>query len=54
LPSMSHVSARQEYRNLVEALNLPSSEKADARRAALAAWSDGGAVPEFEHMAPVP
>lgn len=26
LPSMSHISARQEYRQLVEALNLPSRE----------------------------
>ena len=53
LPSMSHLSARQEYRNLVDALNLPASEKADARRAALAAWSESEAVPTpFEHMAP--
>ena len=52
LPSMSHVSARQEYRNLVDALNLPTSEKADARRAALAAWSQAdGTPPQFEHMA---
>jgi chromosome partitioning protein len=50
---MSHISARQEYRNLVEALNLPANEKADARRAALAAWTESEAVPTpFEHMAP--
>ncbi|MDR3474596.1 MAG: division plane positioning ATPase MipZ [Devosia sp.] len=55
MPSMSHISARQEYRNLVEALNLPVSEKADARRAALAAWTESEAVPTpFEHMAPQP
>ena len=29
-PSMSHVSARQEYRNLVGALNLPVAREADA------------------------
>jgi len=31
LPSMSHVSARQEYRALVEALQLPVSDRARAR-----------------------
>jgi len=52
LPSMSHISARQEYRNLVDALHLPVNEKADARRAALAAWSESEAVPmPFEHLA---
>ncbi|MEO8882744.1 MAG: division plane positioning ATPase MipZ [Devosia sp.] len=55
LPSMSHISARQEYRNLVDALNLPSSEKADARRAALAAWAEGeNAANNYEHMASFP
>jgi chromosome partitioning protein len=51
-PSMSHISARQEYRNLVDALNLPVSDKASARRAALVEWTeaDGGAA-SFEHMA---
>jgi len=34
LPSMSHVSARQEYRALVEALQLPVSDRAKARIAA--------------------
>jgi len=52
VPSMSHISARQEYSNLVAALNLPTSEKADARRAALAAWSEAGPIPStYEHMA---
>ncbi len=52
LPSMSHISARQEYRMLAEALQLPISERAEARRAAMAAWSKGAAEPaQFEHMA---
>lgn len=55
LPSMSHVSARQEYRNLVNALNLPTSDKANARRVALATWSETEAnPPQFEHMASAP
>ena len=55
LPSMSHVSARQEYRNLVNALNLPTSDKANARRVALATWSETeGNPPQFEHMASAP
>ncbi len=53
LPSMSHISARQEYRMLAEALQLPISERAEARRAAMAAWSKGQAeTARFEHMAP--
>ena len=52
LPSMSHVSARQEYRKLVEALHLPVSENAAARQAAVAAWSKSTASrSRFEHMA---
>jgi chromosome partitioning protein len=52
LPSMSHLSARQEYRQLLEALRLPVSERADARRAALAAWSEAEGAPlHFDHMA---
>jgi chromosome partitioning protein len=52
LPSMSHISARQEYRMLVEALQLPVNERAEARRAAVAAWSKSAADPlQFEHMA---
>jgi chromosome partitioning protein len=50
LPSMSHVSARQEYRNLVEALHLPQSDRAEARREALAVWADG-AAPDREALA---
>jgi hypothetical protein len=47
---MSHVSARQEYRQLCEALRLPVSARAEARRSAQAALS---VTPEplFEHMA---
>jgi chromosome partitioning protein len=33
MPSASHASARQEYRGLVAALNLPSSERLAARKA---------------------
>ena len=53
LPSMSHLSARQEYRQLLEALRLPVSERADARRAAMAAFSETKKSPGplFEHMA---
>lgn len=55
LPSMSHISARQEYRMLADALQLPISERAEARRAAVAAWSKGAAEPaRFEHMERVP
>lgn len=53
-PSMSHISARQEYRNLVDALNLPVSERAEARRAALAERPNVGmASTAFDHMAPL-
>jgi chromosome partitioning protein len=55
LPSMSHISARQEYRMLAEALQLPVSERAEARRAAMAAWSKSASEPaQFEHMERVP
>ena len=51
VPSMSHISARLEYRNLVAALNLPSSEKAEARKA-LASSRDRqeDAAARFLHM----
>lgn len=53
LPSMSHVSARQEYRQLAEALQLPVSERAGARLAAQSAWAKSLNQPSrFEHMAP--
>jgi chromosome partitioning protein len=52
LPSMSHVSARQEYRQLAEALQLPISERAAARQAALSAWQKTQGDPiRFDHMA---
>ncbi len=52
MPSMSHLSARQEYRNLVEALKLPVSERARARIEASRALSESaGERPQFEHMA---
>jgi chromosome partitioning protein len=52
LPSMSHVSARQEYRNLADALNLPSNDGAAARRVALAQWSEASEAPAFAQMEP--
>ena len=52
LPSMSHISARQEYRLLVDALHLPVSEMAAERKAAIATWSkEAGAPIRFEQMA---
>lgn len=49
---MSHLSARQEYRQLLEALRLPVSERAAARNVAKAAFAEGqGAGSQFEHMA---
>jgi chromosome partitioning protein len=52
LPSMSHISARQEYRALAEALQLPISERAAARQAALSAWQQTQGEPiRFDHMA---
>jgi chromosome partitioning protein len=52
LPSTSHLSARQEYKALAEALQLPVSERAAARRAALSVWEKtAGQPPRFEHMA---
>ena len=55
LPSMSHLSARQEYRMLADALQLPINERAEARLAAMAAWSKSAAEPaQFEHMERVP
>jgi chromosome partitioning protein len=49
LPSMSHMSARQEYRSLVAALHLPTIEIAAARQA-LAAPDPGDPVRRFIHM----
>jgi chromosome partitioning protein len=50
---MSHLSARQEYRQLIEALRLPVSERAEARKAAQAAFEEGrGNGVRFDHMAP--
>jgi chromosome partitioning protein len=49
---MSHLSARQEYRQLLDALRLPVSERATARNAAMAAFSEGEKAPSaFVHMA---
>ncbi|MBU1303904.1 MAG: division plane positioning ATPase MipZ, partial [Alphaproteobacteria bacterium] len=40
LPSLSHTGAREEYRSLVASLNLPISERAEARKALAASRSD--------------
>lgn len=51
LPSMSHISARQEYKTLVTALHLPTSERAAARKAVLARRNDGeGGTDRFMHL----
>ncbi|HWV20953.1 MAG TPA: division plane positioning ATPase MipZ [Devosia sp.] len=50
VPSMSHTSARQEYRALVAALNLPFSRRAEARREVLEAGKRE--ADRFVHMAP--
>ena len=49
LPSMSHMSARQEYRSLVATLHLPTTEISAARRA-LAAPEPDDATQRFIHM----
>jgi ATPases involved in chromosome partitioning len=49
LPSMSHMGARQEYRTLAGALNLPSSQRAAARREVMA--SQNAEPSRFAHMA---
>jgi len=49
LPSMSHMSARQEYRSLVAALHLPINEIVAARQA-LAAPEDDDPARRFTHM----
>ena len=49
LPSMSHMSARQEYRSLVAALHLPTNEIAAARRLMSAREPDDSAQ-RFIHM----
>ncbi|HTM77227.1 MAG TPA: division plane positioning ATPase MipZ [Devosia sp.] len=51
LPSMSHMSARQEYRALVAALHLPVSDSVEARREVIAAKpSADAAMQKFLHM----
>lgn len=52
LPSMSHMSARQEYRTLVDSLHLPISAKAQARQEAVAAITAAPQDPvtRFIHM----
>jgi chromosome partitioning protein len=51
VPSMSHMSARQEYRSLVAALNLPISERAQARQELASNRPETDeAVERFVHM----
>ncbi|MEX0859846.1 MAG: division plane positioning ATPase MipZ, partial [Cucumibacter sp.] len=50
---VSHASARQEYRQLVDALNLPIRERAAERKQARDEWSArSGEAPDFNHLAP--
>ena len=50
---VSHASARQEYKQLVDALNLPIRERAEKRKAARAEWSArSGEEPVFNHLEP--
>jgi len=51
--SVSHASARQEYTQLVEALNLPIRERAEKRKQARAEWTAASnQKPGFDHLAP--
>jgi chromosome partitioning protein len=51
VPSMSHMSARLEYRNLVAALNLPTRERAEARKVlATSQPADEDRASRFVHM----
>jgi chromosome partitioning protein len=51
LPSASHLSARHEYRNLVEALHLPRSARSQARQALATSLSPQAAAEQrFVHM----
>lgn len=53
LPSTSHVSAREEYRQLVDALNLPINDDRAAVQAAREEWVRASQAPEtFDFMAP--
>ena len=54
MPTMSHMSAYQEYKNLVDVLKLPLSSRARVRQEAREIWlksnKDGPMI--FEHMVP--
>ncbi len=49
VPSMSHMSARQEYRALVGALNLPERQRSEPRREVRESYP--GDVNRFSHVA---
>lgn len=51
-PSNSHMSARQEYQVLVEALHLPIDDNPSRAGNALARWSRDGTQLQFDHLAP--
>jgi chromosome partitioning protein len=51
MPTMSHTAARQEYRALVQALNLPMRTRPETRAQTLTAESDSGAE-RYPHAAP--
>ena len=53
-PSVSHASAQQEYKNLVNVLNLPLSQRAKERKQARKTWekSSREGPLEFEQMGP--
>ncbi|MGE0750130.1 MAG: division plane positioning ATPase MipZ [Variibacter sp.] len=48
-PSLSHLSARQEVRALIERLRLPLDERGQRRAAARAEWAGSSAVPLEVH-----
>ncbi len=49
---IAQVSARQEYRHLVDSLNLPVRERLEERRARRAVWQECvREQPVFEHIA---
>jgi len=51
--TVSHMSARQEYRQLVEALNLPVRSRTEQRREARAQWAANSTKTlQFNHLAP--
>ncbi len=51
--TVSHVSARREYKQLVTALNLPTRSRTEQRKKARAEWAaHSSGTHEFKHLAP--